>query len=263
MKIHFNNRFAGVVLISLLTQLTVPAHAVTSKLTVPGAPTITSVEAGVGSASIKWRPPLSDGGKAISSYRVTIFPTRAVQVCKSSAAGCLIKITNPDKSQVELKTYPYYFTMASTNAIGTGPASKRSNSVLIKFPPVTTQPASNAPVILTFDGTYKGSAKVVTIFTASQTSTTPDPYQASFTVLNGKVGGSAGAWSIEGTVTDPAGLAKVIVNNPAYGSISLILTFLLDAASQKFVVTGQGAGNFNLPVYGGATIDFRISATHQ
>ena len=87
--------------------------------TTPGIPTAVSASAGSTQASISWTAPASTGGASISSYTVTAQP--GGQTCSSSLTSCTVSgLTNGTE---------YSFTVAATNAIGTGTASAPSNQV--------------------------------------------------------------------------------------------------------------------------------------
>jgi hypothetical protein len=91
--------------------------------TVPGAPGSVSAVAGNASATVSWTAP-SNGGSAITSYTVTPYiggTAQAATVVSGSAATATVTgLTNGTS---------YTFTVAATNAVGTGPASSASNAV--------------------------------------------------------------------------------------------------------------------------------------
>ncbi len=105
--------------------------------TVPPAPTITNATAGHQSATVSWTAPMNDGGSAIIGYVVTPYIGGVAQppVTFNSTATTqtITGLTNG---------VTYTFTVAATNAVGTGPESAHSN-------PVTPGPtAPTAPTIL-------------------------------------------------------------------------------------------------------------------
>jgi len=114
----------GVALSSMA--LALPAGAAPHKPTKPGAPTITSVTAGVQSVKVTFTPPASNGGSKIVNYRV---------VCTSSNGGRKGANEGP-KSPIRVggltagKTYTC--TVAAVNKVGRGPASAASDSFVPK-----------------------------------------------------------------------------------------------------------------------------------
>ena len=98
--------------------------------TPPGTPTAVSAAAGQEQATVNWTAPASNGGSAITSYRVTPYI--------GAAAQTPISVTAPASSKVITGLTAgtaYTFTVAAINAIGTGPDSAASNSVTPTAPP--------------------------------------------------------------------------------------------------------------------------------
>ena len=113
---------------------------------VPGAPTTVGVTAGKASVKVTWKAPSSNGGSAITHY-----------VIKSSA-GKSVTVGNVTSDTVTGLTNgtAYTFTVAATNAVGTGAASAKSKSVtpdglyiVTKTLPKATQGKKYAAVTLT------------------------------------------------------------------------------------------------------------------
>jgi hypothetical protein len=88
-----------------------PSKAVTPA-TVPGAPTGVTAKAGIGSATVSFNPPASDGGSPITSYIVTSNPGGI------TASGPRSPITVKGLTNGTA----YTFTVQAINKIGTGPA---------------------------------------------------------------------------------------------------------------------------------------------
>jgi len=91
---------------------------------VPGAPTIGTATAGVGSASVAFTAPTNTGQSTITSYTATSSPGGFTGTGASSPVTV---------SGLTAGT-SYTFTVTATNATGTGPASAASNSITALSP---------------------------------------------------------------------------------------------------------------------------------
>jgi N,N-dimethylformamidase beta subunit-like protein/fibronectin type III domain protein len=98
--------------------------------TVPGAPTGVTGAPRDSAVALTWTAPVSDGGSAITSYRITPYIGANAQTpvnTGSAATGFTVSgLTNGTA---------YTFTVAATNAVGTGPASAPSPPVTPAIPP--------------------------------------------------------------------------------------------------------------------------------
>ena len=111
---------------SALSTVVIPA-------TVPGAPVIGTAAPGTTggavTATAHWNPPASDGGSAVTGYRV-----RALRM---SATGTVLATTTsaiqPGSARqltMTLLAGNYRFTVQAINKAGPGPKSARSNLVV-------------------------------------------------------------------------------------------------------------------------------------
>jgi len=104
------------------------SNAVTPTVTttVPGAPTNVSAIAGNASATVTWTPPASNGGSAITGYRVRAYvgtSNTAVKTVSAGATATSIVVTGLTNGS------SYSFAVFATNAVGNGPFSTRSAAV--------------------------------------------------------------------------------------------------------------------------------------
>ncbi len=101
------------------------SNAVTPAATVPGAPIIGVVTPENASVTVRWSPPVSDGGATITMYTVTASP---------GGQTCTYAVINPEIDSCTVtgltNNLKYRFTVAATNKIGTGSASAPSVSVI-------------------------------------------------------------------------------------------------------------------------------------
>ena len=88
----------------------------------PDAPTIGTVNAGDGQATVSFTAPSNDGGSIITSYTATSNPGGITGTVTQSGSGS-ITVTGLTNDTA------YTFTVTATNAIGTSAASVASNSV--------------------------------------------------------------------------------------------------------------------------------------
>jgi hypothetical protein len=98
----------------------------------PFAPTIgTATATSSTSASVTYTPPTNDGGSTITSYTATSSPGGFTGSLSTSGSGTI------NVSGLTTNT-TYTFTVAATNAAGTGASSAASNSIWVAPSPVLT-----------------------------------------------------------------------------------------------------------------------------
>ena len=119
--------------------------------TVPSAPTSVTAVAGLGSATISWGAPSSNGGAAISSYTVTSSPGAISATCAGSP--CTVGGLTGGTS--------YSFTVKATNASGST-SSTASNSVTPYGVPVVSSfivtPSTSSSYTLSWSTATNGSS---------------------------------------------------------------------------------------------------------
>ncbi len=104
---------------------------------IPGQPTSVSAVPGIGSASVSWAAPASDGGAPIARYTATASPGGAT--CTWSSGPYTCTITGLTNGQT------YTFTVTATNASGTGAPSSPSPSVVVRGVPAQPQNVTGLP----------------------------------------------------------------------------------------------------------------------
>lgn len=272
--------------------------AVPTKYTTPAAPTDVRAVGGVEKATLTWKAPYSNGGKKITAYKVAYYPGAKTHMCNSAALRCVVDIPNPNKPSSKPPSVWYYFTVAAVNSVGTGPVSLVGYArVLIKFratvyiapkygadlptptPTPTPKPTINAVpapspdsspsstfsdsthpfVTNAFDGTYNGAVTVnVSVAGAPATSSV---INTSFVIYAGRGSGRASSWSVEGYITDAAGVATVTAENSMYGSFPFTVNFTQDPVTKAMNGVGKGVHTFNVTGYGNIVVEFSFNVS--
>jgi len=101
-----------------------PAGAAKKGVTAPGAPTITSVTAGVHRVKVVFAAPTSNGGAQIQSYRVKCVSSDGGKTAVRSGHASPIRV-------VGLTAKTYTCTVVARNLAGHGPPSAASDPVTV------------------------------------------------------------------------------------------------------------------------------------
>lgn len=129
----------------------------------PGAPRTVMGSSGDGSVIVAWIPPLNDGGRPITSYRVTAMQDPTKECTATTGLSCTVRgLTN---GRI------YTFTVRATNAIGQGPASPGSGGV--------------ASIALPIASNHDGLSKIEHIVIIMQENRSFDNYFGTYPGANG------------------------------------------------------------------------------
>src|SRR5215831_14530269 len=269
--------------------------------TVPGAPRGVAGTPGNQTIALTWRAPSSDGGAAITSYRITPYIGGTAQTpITTGSAGLSYTVTGLTNGTA------YTFTVAATNSVGTGPDSNPSAADTPRGPPdpptgVTGTPG-NASVVLSWTApAFNGGAPItgyrITPYIGG-TGQTPINTTSSATTrtVNGLVNGTTytftvAATNIAGTgldsspsapitpatvpgaptgVTGTAGDRSVVLtwNAPASNGGAAIASYritpYIGGAAQTPVATGSSATSFTVTgLTNGTAYTFKVAATNS
>lgn len=125
-----------------------PSNSVTpaAVVTTPGPPLNPQATAGNGQITVAFSAPTSNGGSAITTYRVSAVNEINGNIDHASGASSPITVSGL------VNTKQYHATVRATNAIGNGPESVQTNSVT----------PSSATAVATFSAAF-GPASVLTL----------------------------------------------------------------------------------------------------
>lgn len=139
----------------------------------PGIPTIgtASISASSTSATVRWTAPTSNGGSAITGYRVLSQPGGVVRT--ASAGSTSLVFTGL------VYATPYTFSVAATNSVGTGTYSEESNTItpftVPGAPTIVGTPSYNAgdtAVTLTWEPPLSNGGSTITQYSITSTPVT-------------------------------------------------------------------------------------------
>lgn len=183
------------------------ASSSVTPITVPGAPSITTVTAGNTQVTVTWTAPASTGGTAITGYVVTSTP------------GSFTASTNGSTTTVAVtgltNGVAYQFSVVAQNAAGTGPASALSSAVTPAQPPgapsniVAT--AGNQQVSLTWTAAPSNGATITGYLITSSTGNFSKTVATTSATVVGPVNGTT--YTFDVVATSSAGNGAVGTSN--------------------------------------------------
>jgi hypothetical protein len=173
------------------------SNAVTPAATVPGAPVVGTATGGNVSATVRWTAPASNGGSAITGYRVDVLVGGVVNgaVRTATAAARSLVVTGLTNGTT------YTFRVRAVNAVGASANSAQSNAVRAATVP-------GAPVIGTAVAGAAGGTITATANWVAPASTGGSPITG-YQVFALRMSSAAATATVLGTTTSPVLAATV------------------------------------------------------
>jgi len=176
---------------------------------VPGQPQITEAQSGDGEVTVSWTAPVDDGGSPLLSYTVTAQPGGRTCTVDAPNTSCIVTgLINGTE---------YTFTVAATNAVGTGEGSLPSDPVVPDGDLISVE------IILSNLYQVSGSQGAVGVTTNPVGIATRITYNGSATLPT-----AAGTYRVDATVTQAGhrghamGLLVIVAGQPTPGQPVII-----------------------------------------
>ena len=185
--------------------------------TVPGTPTIGTATRGNSQASAAFSAPASNGGSAITSYRVLESSGGGYSTATTSPATCTV---SPCTVTGLTNGTAYTFEVEATNGVGTGLASSPSNSVtpaaVPGTPTIGTATRGNSQASVAFSAPASNGGSAITSYRVLESSgggystatTSPATCTVSPCTVTGLTNGTAYTFEVEATNGVGTGLAS-------------------------------------------------------
>ena len=217
--------------------------------TVPDAPANVSAVPGNGSAVVSWSAP-ANGGSPIRSYTVTPYAgltALSTTTVTGSPPGTSATITGLTNGTA------YTFTVAATNAIGTGPASPASapatpNAISPPVPDAHVSVNASGKTATTPSFSTAQAGETVVAFVASDGPSTPGGQGST-------VSGAGLAWKLAGRANTQNGTAEVwsATASSALANVTVTATETQSAYDQMLTVSSfEGSSGVGAVKTGGA-----------
>ncbi|MBS2025352.1 MAG: fibronectin type III domain-containing protein [Deltaproteobacteria bacterium] len=231
----------------------------------PGVPTGLTATPGIRQIDLTWTAPASDGGSSITGYTIAI--SAGTSTTSTTATGTSASLTGL------LDGTTYTFTVAATNAIGTGPASNGVSAATFSVPgaptgvtasPGDTQatvswtaPQSDSPVTGYLVAASPGGATQTTTSTSATFTGLTNGTAYTFTVTATSAVGTGAASAPSSAVTpfSTPGAVGNLVATPGANQVGL--TWTAPASNGGGAITGYRV----VTSPGNLTADLGASAT--
>ncbi len=206
-----------------------PTSSVTPFLSVPGVPQYVSASPGSTKASVSFYAPSSDGNSPITSYTVTASPGGAT-VTGTSSPIVVTGLTNGTA---------YTFTVKATNAVGVGPASTPSSSVIpfLSVPGVpqyvSAKPGSTKASVSFYAPSSDGNSPITSYTVTASPGGATVTGTSSPIVVTGLTNGTAYTFTVKA--------ANAVGAGPASNPTSSVTPFLSVPGAPQYVSATPGS----------------------